>query len=142
LAVDESLSGHVIVCGYGLVGERVVDILMEHNIRVVVIEINPEKVQALMERGVDVIKGDATSSKVLRDAGVERARAIAVVMDDDAKNLFSIITARDLNRNIIVATRANDEAMVEKFRDAGAAFIATPAKSASDELFKELSKGL
>jgi len=142
LAVDESLEGHVIVCGYGLVGERVVDILLEHRVKVVVIEIDSAKVQALIERGVDVIKGDATSSKVLRDAGVERAKAIAIVMDDDAKNLFSIITAKDLNDKIIIATRANDEGMIERFKDAGAAFIATPAKSASDELFKELSKGL
>ncbi len=142
MAVDESLEGHVIVCGYGLVGERVVDILLEHRVKVVVIEIDSAKVQALIERGVDVIKGDATSSKVLRDAGVERAKAIAIVMDDDAKNLFSIITAKDLNDKIIIATRANDEGMIERFKDAGAAFIATPAKSASDELFKELSKGL
>ncbi|MGC8680393.1 MAG: potassium channel family protein, partial [Candidatus Micrarchaeia archaeon] len=131
MAVDESLEGHVIVCGYGLVGERVVDILLEHGVKVVVIEIDSSKVQALIERGVDVIKGDATSSKVLRDAGVERAKAIAIVMDDDAKNLFSIITAKDLNDKIIIATRANDEGMIERFKDAGAAFIATPAKSAS-----------
>ncbi|MDE1873676.1 MAG: NAD-binding protein [Candidatus Micrarchaeota archaeon] len=134
-------SDHVIVCGYGLVGEKVVDILTQHGIDVVVIDVNKAKVDALTERGVRAVLGDATSSRVLRSAGVERARAIAVAMDDDAKNLFTVITARSLNEKIVIATRANDELLKDKLKEAGAKFVATPNKSASDELFRELTKG-
>ncbi|MEM0086922.1 MAG: NAD(P)-binding protein [Candidatus Micrarchaeaceae archaeon] len=137
----EELKDHVIVCGYGLVGERVVDILLENGISVVVVEIDPEKVEILRERGIDVIKGDATSSKILKEAGIANAKAIAIVLDDDAKNLFASITAKSLNEKIIIATRVNDDSLKEKFIDVGVKFIATPAKSASDELFKEISKG-
>lgn len=129
---------HVIICGYGLVGEKILDILQQHNVDVVVIEVDKGKVEALHARGIKAIAGDATSSKVLREAGVEKAKAMAVAMDDDAKNLFAVITARSINENIIVATRANDDLMKEKLKEAGAKFVATPNKSASEELFKQL----
>jgi len=65
-----------------------------------------------------------------------------VAMDSDAKNLFTVITARSLNDKIVIATRANDDFLRDKLKDAGAGFVATADKSASDEIFKELSKGL
>jgi voltage-gated potassium channel len=131
-------ANHVIICGFGLVGEKIFDILQQHSVDVVVIEVDKDKVEALHARGVKAIAGDATSSKVLREAGVEKAKAMAVAMDDDAKNLFAIITARSINPNIVVATRANDELMKEKLKEAGAKFVATPNRSASEELFKQL----
>ncbi|MGC8710358.1 MAG: potassium channel family protein [Candidatus Micrarchaeia archaeon] len=133
---------HVIVCGYGIVGERIVEILLQHKLYVVVIEIDQKKVELLRERGIDTVEGDATSSKALKEAGIADARAIAVAMDDDAKNLFTVITAKSLNENVLIATRANDELFETKLADAGAKFIATPNRSASDELFNELIKGL
>jgi voltage-gated potassium channel len=136
------LRDHVIVCGYGLVGEKIVEILLQHNIDFVVIDTDSKKIELLNEKGIAAIQGDATSSKVLRSAGIDRAKAIAVAMDDDAKNLFTVITAKSLNDKIIIATRANDEFLKDKLKEAGAEFVATPNKSASDELFKELSKGV
>lgn len=137
----ETLHDHVIVCGYGLVGEKIVDILLQHNIEIVVIDMDRAKLDVLDQRGVKTIVGDATSSKILRAAGIEKAKAIAVAMDDDAKNLFAVITAKSINEKIIIATRANDEFLREKLREAGAGFVATPNKSASEELFRELVKG-
>ena len=132
----------MIVCGYGAVGEKVVDILMQHDIKVIVVEMDKKKVDLRRDRCVTVIQGNATSSKVLKIAGVERARAIAITMDDDAKNLFTVITAKSLNSKIVIATRANEDLFKEKLGEAGARFIAAPNKSAGDELFKELTKGI
>ncbi|MGC8662278.1 MAG: NAD-binding protein [Candidatus Micrarchaeia archaeon] len=133
---------HVIVCGYGIVGERIVEILIEHGINVVVIETDPHKVDILKEKGVPVVAGDATTARSLKEAGISDAKFIAIAMDDDAKNLFAVITAKSLNENIIIATRANDELFETKLVDAGAKFVVTPNKSASDEIFNEISKGL
>jgi len=138
----EGYKEHVIVCGYGIVGERIVDILLEHKVNVVVIEIDHKKVELLRDRGIPVVEGDATTSKALKEAGIADAKAIAIAMDDDAKNLFATITAKSLNENIIIATRANDDLFETKLTDAGANFVATPNKSASDELFNEIIKGL
>ncbi|MFP3215246.1 MAG: NAD(P)-binding protein [Candidatus Micrarchaeota archaeon] len=138
----EGFKDHVIVCGYGIVGERIVDILLEHKVNVVVIETDHKKVEVLRDRGIPVVEGDATTSKALKEAGIADAKAIAIAMDDDAKNLFATITAKSLNENIIIATRANDDLFETKLTDAGANFVATPNKSASDELFNEIIKGL
>ncbi len=140
--MDGELKNHVIVCGYGLVGERIVDTLLQYNVPTVVIEIDPKKVEGIRERGIDVIEGNATLSKILKEAGIANAKALAAVMDDDAKNLLIVITAKSLNSDIIIATRVNDELLKDKLGDAGANFIATPNRSASDELFRELVKGL
>lgn len=140
--MGEEYNDHVIVCGYGIVGEKIVDIMLEHKIKVVVIEKDPKKVELLKERGVPVIEGDATTSRALKAAGIANAKAIAIAMDDDAKNLFAVITAKSLNEGILIATRANDEMFETKLADAGAKFVATPNKSASDEIFNEIVKGL
>jgi voltage-gated potassium channel len=140
--MQQTLKDHVIVCGYGLVGEKVVELLQQYKIPYVVVEIDKAKADVLREKGIPVVCGDATSSKVLKEAGIEKAKAIAIATDDDAKNFFTVITAKSLNSKIIIATRANSELIVNKLKEAGANFIATPNKSASEELFRELTRGV
>ena len=131
---------HVIVCGFGIVGRMVVDSLLEHSINFVIIEVDPEVVKRIEELGYKMINGDATSSRVLKSAGISSAKAIAIVMDNDAKNLFTVLTARDLNKKIFIATRSNDDFVREKLVDAGADYIVMPQKTASKEIVRELLK--
>ncbi len=139
--MQQTLKDHVIVCGYGLVGEKIVELLQQYKIPYVVVEIDKAKADILKEKGIPAICGDATSSKVLKEAGIEKAKAIAIATDDDAKNFFTVITAKSLNNKILIATRANRDLIVSKLKEAGANFIATPNKSASEELFRELTRG-
>ncbi len=134
------MHGHVIVCGFGIVGHKVVDTLVEHNIGFVIVEIDPQVAVKAEELGYKVVVGDATSSKTLRDAGIASAKAIAIVMDNDAKNLFAVLTARDMNKKIFIATRSNDDFVREKLVDAGADYIVMPQKTASREIIRELLK--
>ncbi len=134
------IRNHVIVCGLGMVGRKVVEILLEHNIGFVVVEIDPRAAARAEELGYKVINGDATASRTLRSAGIMNAKAIAVVMDNDAKNLFTVLTARDLNKKIFIATRSNDDFVREKLVDAGADYIVMPQKTASKEIVRELLK--
>lgn len=137
---QDKLEGHVIVCGFGVVGQKVVEVLEEHGIQFIVIEVMPQVVERIRELGYRVVPGDATASRTLRMADINTAKAIAIVMDNDAKNLFAVLTARDLNKNIFIATRANDAMVREKMLEAGADYIATPQKSASEEIFSEITK--
>ena len=136
----EMLSGHTIVCGYGVVGQRIVETLLEHGIKFVIVEYDHEVAKKSIEKGYTVIEGDATSSHVLKNAGVATAKAIAIAMDNDAKNLFAVLTARDMNKNIFIATRANDRLVREKMIEAGADYIVMPQNSASDEIVAEITK--
>lgn len=140
LMPKEELSNHVIVCGYGVVGQKVVEVLASRSIKFIVIDLDPKKIERLKELGYPSIEGDATHSKPLKDAGIEDAKAIAITMDDDAKNLFTVLTARDLNRKLFITTRANDDFVREKLVDAGADFIVMPQRAASAEIIRELEK--
>ncbi len=134
------LKGHVVVCGFGAVGQKVVDILVEKGAQFVIIDNDAEVVEKAKELGHKALNGDATLSKTLRDSGIENAKAIAIAMDNDAKNLFCVLTARDMNKNIFIATRANDDFVREKLVEAGADYIVMPQKAASKEIVKELFK--
>lgn len=130
----------MIICGYGTVGQKIVDVLLERNIQFVVIDIDPKVVEKLRELSYRTINGDVTLSKVLKEASIESAKSIAIAIDNDAKNLFCVLTARDLNKDIFIATRANDDFVREKLIEAGADYIVMPQKAASKEIAKELFK--
>ena len=134
------LKEHVIVCGFGAVGQKVVDVLTEKGVSFIIIEMDPAVIEKIRELGHKAVNGDATLSKTLRDASIETAKAIAIVMDNDAKNLFCVLTARDMNKNLFIATRANDDFVREKLVEAGADYIVTPQKAASKEIVRELFK--
>ncbi len=131
-------SNRVIVCGYGVVGLHVVDDIINKGASVTVIEINAALSEKIREIGAKVVVGDATHSDVLKQANIEKADAIAILMDDDAKNLFAVITARDLNKKIFITTRANDEFVRSKLIDAGADYIVMPKLVASREILKQI----
>lgn len=132
--------GHVIVCGYGIVGTKIIEQLLEKGVSFIIIDTDASKVERLRAVGYNVVLGDATKSSVLREAGIEGAKAIAVVLDNDAKNLFTVITARDMRKDIFIATRANDEFVKEKLVEAGANQIVMPQVTACKEILKEISK--
>jgi voltage-gated potassium channel Kch len=132
--------GHVIICGYGVVGSKIVEQLDESSVGFIIVDIDPQKTERLRNLGFNVVLGDATKASILREAGIEGARAIAVVLDNDAKNLFAVITARDMRKDIFIATRANDEFVKEKLIEAGANHIVMPQVTASKEILKEISK--
>ena len=131
---------HVIVCGYGVVGSKIVEQLIESGVAFVVVDLDAEKVERLRALGHSAVVGDATRSSVLREAGLDSARAIAAVLDNDAKNLFIVITARDIRKDVFIATRANDEFVREKLVEAGANQIVMPQITASKEIMKEIAK--
>jgi voltage-gated potassium channel len=134
------LKNHIIVCGFGIVGEKVCEVLKENGKEFIVIEIDPKKVERLKEKKINYIIGDATSQKVLKAAGVENAKAIVTAIDDDVKNLFIIILSKELNKDIIIASRVNSEEALEKIRAAGASITVMPEYSAAKELSREIAK--
>lgn len=120
------LEEHHIVCGFGRVGEVVCETLQHEGIDFVVVEKEPERTLMASDMGYLYINGDATDAKVLEDAGAKRARGIVCALENDADNLFATISARFLNPNLVIVTRAISRDAVEKFRFAGADRIISP----------------
>jgi voltage-gated potassium channel len=114
------LKDHVILCGYGRMGEEVADQMEARGIPFVVIEKDQEILRELENRKALYLLGDATEDEILLQVGVERARALSVVLPKDADNLFVTLTARGLNRTMAIVTRSSNRKNDSKMIAAGA----------------------
>lgn len=124
----QQLSNHVIVCGFGRNGTECAQVLHENQIPFVVLEEKNELPHDLPFTVNFFMKGDATKDEILKEAGIERARAIIATMPIDADNLFMVLTARQLNPAITIISRASQDSSVNKLRIAGANNVIMPDK--------------
>lgn len=120
------LKDHFIICGYGQVGRTVVDQLTRLEIPFVLIETNEGLCRELLNDGLLVIQGDAKRHDVLLQAGIQRARGICIVIDSDADNLYITVTARSLNPNAKIITRAGQQRYANAIRNSGADEVIIP----------------
>lgn len=125
--VMEHLHDHVIICGYGRMGQTLARELKGTDIQFVVIERDEERVAQLVADGFLSLKGDATEEAVLRHAGAERARVIATVLPQDALNVFITLTARELSSSIKIIARGEQPSTEKKLIQAGANEVILPA---------------
>lgn len=130
LGLAAAVSDHVIVCGVGRMGLRLVTRLVEADVKAVVIEKNPqaELTPRVMAMGVPVICGDARDQEVQRQAGVRRARAILAAIDDDLADVEIALAARAQHPAIRAILRAFNEDFdrgLEKRFGANTAFSAS-----------------
>ncbi len=102
----DKLRDHFIICGYGQVGRTVVDQLTRLEIPFVLIETNEGICRELLKDRILVIQGDSKRHDVLEAAGIERARGVCIVIDNDADNLYITVTAKALNPKARIITRA------------------------------------
>ncbi len=118
--IAEESSGfeqHVIVCGYGRVGQNLVRILSEEAIPALALDLDPERVRQAAAAGENVLFGNAAQPGVLRAAGLERARALVITIDDAAVAGRIVGHARSLGAQLPVLVRStqgrDDQALVE-----------------------------
>lgn len=115
-----NMENHTIVCGYGQHGRQVCSELRQSKLPFVVVEINNELLQEMDESTDRWLHGDATSDEVLLEAGIEKAKAVVVTYSEDALNVYTVLTARQLNPNLRIITRATDRTAEKKLMRAGA----------------------
>ena len=122
----ERLTGHDIVCGYGRMGRAVVDELNRAGHAVVVVDRSAERVRALQEEGLPAIAGDAVSEKILREANITHARGLVSCLNDDAHNVYTVLTARSLNPDLFIVARAAEDTAEQRLIRAGADKVVNP----------------
>ncbi len=123
----EALNDHTIVCGFGRHATEVAQELAKQSMPFVVIENRPEKIEALRaDTDFLFVEGDATSDEVLKEAGIQSARALVVTLPSDADNLFVTLSARQMNPGMRIISRANNAADEIKIRRAGANHTVVP----------------
>lgn len=132
-AID-SLTGHVIICGFGRVGRQVARDLAAAGERYVVVDQTDAHREEARGIGVRFIEGSSSDDDVLLHAGVERARALIACVDNDAENVFITLSARQLNPDIPIIARASDFDTEPKLRRAGATRVISPYRSSGSEM--------
>ncbi|MFK7932546.1 MAG: TrkA family potassium uptake protein [Saprospiraceae bacterium] len=122
------LKNHIVVCGYGRYGQEVVDHFLERNIPFVVIEKSEEQIENIQKREELIlhIQGDATDDEVLINAGLKNANALISTLGEDADNIFTVLTARQLNNKINIISRADQPRSEGKMKLAGANHVIMP----------------
>ncbi|MFN3926137.1 MAG: potassium channel family protein [Pseudanabaenaceae cyanobacterium] len=130
----ESLRSHTIICGFGRMGDVLARKLYLANLPFVVIENNPERVALAEARGYLVINGDATDENSLVNAGIDRAYCLAVVLPDDASNVFITLTARGLNPNLNIIARGEQPSTEKKLKLAGANHVVLPLEIGAERV--------
>jgi voltage-gated potassium channel len=132
-----ALGGHFVLCGYGRVGATVARELQHAGEAIVVVDVVQGSLERARADGYLVVLGDATTDAVLREAGVDRARGLITALDTDAHNVYVILSARELNPDLVIVGRANAVEAEEKLRRAGADRIVSPYAMAGHRLVEQ-----
>jgi voltage-gated potassium channel len=120
----DSLQNHYIVCGYGRMGKVICKELKHKGIQTVIVE--KERQELDVDDDAIIIYGDATRDDLLKSVGIEKAKGLISVLDSDAQNLYVVLSARGLNKNLFIVARANEEGADYKLTRAGADKVVSP----------------
>ncbi len=122
----DQLKDHYIVCGYGRMGKEVCDSLSKNNVLFMVIEKETSKIEALIEKNILFLHGDASNDEILEQAGIKRAKGLAAVVRSDAENVFITLSAKELNKDLYIVSRAIEDGAESKLERAGAHRVLKP----------------
>ena len=119
------LTGHIVLVGYGRVGRRIGEALVERDVPIVVAEQNREVVERLRERGIPAVSGDASDPGVLIQAHIARAQMLVIATSDTFRARKMIETACALKPDVetVVRTHSDEEAALLRKERAGKVFV-------------------
>ncbi len=119
-------SGHVVVVGYGRVGEHIVTVLDRLGIPRLVVEIDARRAAEFNARGIATLFGDASNSDVLTHAGLDGARALVVTLPDETATELVVASAHQLAPALPVIARAATRSGVLRLSACGARWVIHP----------------
>ena len=119
-AEPTTLSGHLVVIGYGRVGSVIADDLAARSVPLLVIEDAEDHVRRLREKNIETIVGNAADGRVLALAGLERAEALLVAIPNGFEAGQAIEQAHQINPGLLIVARAHSDEEVEHLKRHGA----------------------
>ncbi|MEZ5458424.1 MAG: cation:proton antiporter [Steroidobacteraceae bacterium] len=122
---------HVILCGYGRVGQNVARVLDSQGFEYIALDLDPARVRNARQAGEPVSYGDSSDEEVLRKVGVENASAIIVTFADPAVALGIVRSVRQLRADVPILVRTEDDSRLKDLMDAGATEVVPETFEAS-----------
>ncbi|MEY8847552.1 TrkA family potassium uptake protein [Psychroserpens sp. XS_ASV72] len=130
----DNLKNHIIICGYGRNGKQAAAKLVTYKKPFVIIEKNKEVIERNQDDNLPFILGNANEDDILIRAGIERANTLICALPNDADNLFVVLSARQINKNMNIISRASQETSYEKLKLAGANNVILPDRIGGDHM--------
>ena len=124
--IIDNLSGHIIICGYGRNGKQAAKKLLAYNRTFVVIDKSEQLIHKIKNDNINCILGNANEDDVLISAGVKKASCLISALPNDSENVFVVLSARQINPDIRIISRASDETTYSKLKLAGANNVILP----------------
>lgn len=130
----EQLRDHVIICGYGRIGQSLAQDLQAGGVPFVIVDVGDARLAEARHRGFLALQGNATDEEVLKQVGIVRARALTTVLPDDAANVFITLSARSLNAGLTIIARGELPSTESKLMQAGADRVVLPAHIGAERI--------
>jgi monovalent cation:H+ antiporter-2, CPA2 family len=134
----EPLTQHIVICGFGRVGQAVADVLKGRGFRYIVIDLNPHVIADLRKEGIPCIHGDAVQPEVLAHAGLDRARGLACTVPDAGSAAAILHAARSIFPRLDIIARARDATYLPELKAAGATEVVYPEFEAGLEFIRHI----
>ena len=134
------INGHIIICGFGRMGQNLATELESQKRPFVIVEMNPEIASEASSKGLITVIGDATEEGVLRTAGIDTASTVVAALPSDAESVFITLTARNLNRDLQIIARAEHASTESKLRQAGANRVVMPTVVSARQMLRMITR--
>jgi voltage-gated potassium channel len=130
----DSFKNHIIICGFGRNGKQAVKKLNAYGKPFVIIEKDKEVIDRYQDDNLPFIFGNANEDEILIEAGIEKASTLISALPNDADNLFVVLSARQINKQMRIISRASQETSYEKLKLAGADNVILPDMIGGDHM--------
>ncbi len=120
LPENENLKDHVIICGFGRIGQTVSRFLKQESIDFVAIDIDPLRTRTAREAGENVLFGSSRQTELLNAAHLSQAKLVVIAFGEDKQSLEVIQKVRSLSPNVPILVRTRNDDHLDILYDAGA----------------------
>ena len=124
-AAIESMAKHFVICGNDHIIQSAVRFL-DPSRPFVLISNDDEVTELWLERGFRVIHGDPSKEITLKNAGIRRAQAIMISVQDKAAAVLTVLSARTISKSLLISVTATTDDMIEKLQRSGADRVVSP----------------
>ncbi len=137
--MPESMSDHVVVIGFGRVGQHIVNVLVELGIPLIVVEADLDRVEKLMERNIPALYGDAGTSEVIFHAHLTTARLLVVTTPEEAVTDIIVSDARSVAPDLHIVARGASDVGVAQLYELGANYVIHPELEGGLQILRRTS---
>lgn len=132
--IMESIENHIIIVGYGRNGRQAADKLLAYKKPFLIIENDKQVIEKNQSEQFHFIEGNATEDEILLAAKIKSASCLICTLPEDADNLFIVLSARQINKDLKIISRASQDASYKKIRLAGADNVIMPDRIGGDHM--------